>query len=75
MDREIKYITDNINKLSLREKYDICSIIYFYDDNILKQTNNGVWCLFKKLENELILKIYESIKKINNFILFFLIYI
>ena len=64
MDREIKYIADNINKLSLQERYDICKIIYFYDDNILKQTNNGVWALFKNLENELILKVYEAVKKI-----------
>jgi len=62
MDREIKYIADNINKLSVQERYDICKLIYFYDDNILKQTNNGVWALFKNLENELILKIYEAVK-------------
>ena len=65
MNREIKYITDHINKLTLQERYDICEIIYFYDDEALKQTNNGVWCLFKNLENETILKVYESIKKIN----------
>ena len=64
MNREIKYITYNINKLSLQERYDICKIIHFYDDDILKQTNNGAWCLFKNLENELILKIYEAVKKI-----------
>lgn len=63
MNREIKYITDNINKLSLQERYDICKIICFYDDDILKQTNNGVWCHFKNLENETILKVYESVKK------------
>ena len=63
MNREIKYITDNINKLSLQDRYDICKIIYFYNDEILKQTNNGVWCLFKNLEDETILKVYESTKK------------
>ena len=52
MNREIKYITGNINKLTLQERYDICKIIYFYDDEALKQTNNGVWCLFKNLKNE-----------------------
>ena len=65
MIREIKYITDNINKLTLQERYDICKIIYFYVDEALKQTNNGVWCLFKNLENKTILKVYESTKKIN----------
>jgi len=64
MDREIKYIADNINKLSLRDRYDICKLIYFDDDDILKQTNNGAWCLFKNLENELILKVYEAVQKI-----------
>ena len=63
MNREIKYITDNINKLSLQERYDICKIICFYDDDIFKQTNNGVWCHFKNL-NETILKVYEADKKI-----------
>ena len=63
MNREIKYITDNINKLTLQERYDICKIIYFYDDEALKQTNNGVWCLVKNSENEWILKVYESVKK------------
>ena len=63
MNREIKYIVDNINKLSLQERYDICKILYFYNDDILEQTNNGAWCLFKNLENELIWKVYESVKK------------
>ena len=62
MNREIKYIADNINKLSLQERYDICKLIYFYNDDILKQTNNGVWCHFNNLDNELILKVYESVK-------------
>ena len=66
MNREIKYIVDNIHELSLQERYDICKIIYFYDDEALKQTNNGVWCLFTNLENKTILKVYESVKKIIN---------
>ena len=65
MDNKIKYIVDNINKLTLQERYDICKIIYFYDDEALKQTNNGVLCLFKNLENKTVLKVYESFKKIN----------
>ena len=63
MNREIKYITDNINKLTLQARYDICKIIYFYDDEALKQTRNGVWWLFKNLKNKTILKVYESVQK------------
>jgi len=63
MNREIKYITDNMNKLALQERYDICKIIEFYQSDILRQTNNGVYVLFKNSEEETILKVYESIKK------------
>ena len=62
MDREIKYITDNLNKVSLQERSDICKIIEFYQTDILQQTNNGVYVLFKNLEKETILKFYESVK-------------
>ena len=38
MNREIKYITDNINKLSLQERYDICKIIHSIKHMYYRQT-------------------------------------
>ena len=76
MNREIKYITDNMNKLSLQERYDICKLIEFYDGGKLNQTNNGVYVLFKNLQNETLLNVYESVKIIKQlFFIFLCLYI
>ena len=46
MQREIKYIVNNINKLSIEEKQNICKILLIYNIEI-KQCNNGVYILTK----------------------------
>ena len=58
---EIRYIIDNINKLSLEEKSNICKILLIYDINV-KQCNNGVCIFTKDLDNSIIRLVYNSVK-------------
>ena len=60
MNREIKYIVDNINKLSL-EKPNICKILLIYDIQC-KQCNIGIYIFTKDLDNSIIKLIYNSVK-------------
>ena len=61
MDREIKYIVNNIDKLSLEEKNNICKILLIYNIKI-NQCNNGVYIFTKDLDDSIINFIYNSVK-------------
>jgi len=61
MDREIKYIVNNINKLSIEEKNNICKMLLIYNIE-LKQCNNGVYIFTKDLDDSIINLIYNSVK-------------
>ena len=61
MDREIKYIVNNIDKLSIQEKNNICKILLIYNIKI-NQCNNGVYIFTKDLDDSIINLIYNSVK-------------
>ena len=61
MEREIKYIIDNINKLSIEEKNNLCKILLIYGIQI-KQNNNGVYIFTKDLDESINKFIYNSVK-------------
>jgi len=61
MQREIRYIVNNINNLSLKENQNICKILLIYDVQT-KQNDNGVYIFTKDLDNDLIKLIYNSVK-------------
>lgn len=54
MKSEIAYIVNNINNLSLQERYDVRKLIYVYQADIFKQRNNGAYALYNELESETI---------------------
>ena len=61
MDREIKYIVNNIDKLTIQEKNNICKILLIYNIKI-NQCNNGVYIFTKDLDDSIINLIYNSVK-------------
>ena len=61
MDRDIKYMVNNIDKLSIQEKNNICKILLIYNIKI-NQCNNGVYIFTKDLDDSIINLIYNSVK-------------
>jgi hypothetical protein len=57
---KIEYIARKINILDLHEKEHVCKILLAHEIDV-KQNNNGVYCRFDELSNELIDVIHEYI--------------
>ena len=57
---KIEYIARKINILDLHEKEHVCKILLAHEIDV-KQNNNGVYCKFDELSNELIDVIHEYI--------------
>ena len=57
---KIEFIARKVNILDIHEKEHVCKILLAHEID-MKQNNNGVYCRFDELSNELIDVIHEYI--------------
>jgi hypothetical protein len=57
---KIEYIARKVNILNLHEREHVCKILLAHGIDV-RQNNNGVYCRFDELSNELIDVIHEYI--------------
>ena len=57
---KIEYLARKVNILNFNEKEHVCEILLAHEIAV-KQNNNGVYCRFDELSNELIDVIHECI--------------
>ena len=57
---KIEYIARKVNILNFHEREHVCKILLAHEINV-KQNNNGVYCRFDELSNELVDVIHEYI--------------
>ena len=61
MSSKSQYIINNINLLSIEERYTVSKILNFRDVP-LKQTNNGVYVFIKDIDENTLNEVYIFLK-------------
>lgn len=61
MSSKAQYIINNINLLSIEERYSVSKILNFRDVP-LKQTNNGVYTFIKDIDENTLNEVYIFLK-------------
>ena len=61
MSSKSQYIINNINLLSIEERYTVSKILNFRDVP-LKQTNNGVYTFIKDIDENTLNEVYIFLK-------------
>lgn len=61
MSSKAQYIINNINLLSIEERYSVSKILNFRDVP-LKQTNNGVYVFIKDIDENTLNEVYIFLK-------------
>lgn len=61
MSSKSQYIINNINLLSIEERYSVSKILNFRDVP-LKQTNNGVYTFIKDIDENTLNEVYIFLK-------------
>ena len=61
MSSKSQYIINNINLLSIEERYTVSKILNFRDVP-LKQTNNGVYTFIKDIDENALNEVYIFLK-------------
>ena len=61
MSSKAQYIINNINLLSIEERYTVSKILNFRDVP-LKQTNNGVYTFIKDIDENALTEVYICFK-------------
>ena len=61
MSSKSQYIINNINLLSIEERYTVSKILNFRDVP-LKQTNNGVYTYIKDIDENTLNEVYICLK-------------
>ena len=61
MSSKAQYIINNINLLSIEERYSVSKILNFRDVP-LKQTNNGVYVFIKDIDENTLNEVYICLK-------------
>ena len=61
MGSKAQYIINNINLLSIEERYSVSKILNFRDVP-LKQTNNGVYTFIKDIDENTLNEVYICLK-------------
>lgn len=61
MSSKAQYIINNINLLSIEERYTVSKILNFRDVP-LKQTNNGVYTFIKDIDENTLNEVYIFLK-------------
>ena len=61
MGSKSQYIINNINLLSIEERYSVSKILNFRDVP-LKQTNNGVYTFIKDIDENTLNEVYIFLK-------------
>ena len=61
MSSKSQYIINNINLLSIEERYSVSKILNFRDVP-LKQTNNGVYTFIKDIDENTLNEVYIYLK-------------
>ena len=61
MSSKSQYIINNINLLSIEERYSVSKILNFRDVPV-KQTNNGVYTFIKDIDENTLNEVYIFLK-------------
>ena len=61
MSSKSQYIINNINLLSIEERYTVSKILNFRDV-LLKQTNNGFYTFIKDIDENTLNEVYICLK-------------